>query len=46
MVKYIKLGPSSLGTGRYFGEPAAAVPLDRSAVASLARSPEPDEGRP
>ena len=24
MVKYIKLGPGSLRTGRYFGEPAVA----------------------
>jgi len=26
MLKYIRLGPSSLGTGRYFGEPGAHVP--------------------
>ena len=26
MLKYIRLGPSSLGTGRYFGEPGARVP--------------------
>jgi len=26
MLKYIRLGPSSLGTGRYFGEPGARIP--------------------
>jgi cytochrome d ubiquinol oxidase subunit I len=26
MLKYIRQGPSSLGTGRYFGEPGARVP--------------------
>ena len=26
MLKYIRLGPGSLGTGRYFGEASAPVP--------------------
>jgi len=30
MLKYIRLGPSSLGTGRYFGEPGA--PLARASA--------------
>jgi cytochrome d ubiquinol oxidase subunit I len=46
MVKYIKLGPGSLRTGRYFGEPAVAVPVLPSGVASTARSSESDEGQP
>ena len=46
MVKYIKLGPGSLRTGRYFGEPAVAVPVLRSGVTSTARSSESDEGQP
>ena len=34
MLKYIRLGPASLGTGRYAGEPGAPVP-----GGGLARAP-------
>ncbi len=30
MVKYAKLGPASLGTGRYYGETAAHVHISKS----------------
>ncbi len=46
MLKYIRSGRAAFGTGRYFGEPAVAVPILRSGVASTPRSSESDGGQP
>ena len=34
MLKYIRRGPASLGTGRYFGEPGAPLPAGALARAA------------